>query len=71
MLTPPLVTFPDRTKNRLSGVSLRMQLLVSFEIVVMTPGPSEANPLKQQIYQDAKLKPQVRAKERLEYSLVK
>lgn len=37
MLTPPLVTFPDRTKNRLSGVSRRVQLLVSFEMVLMTP----------------------------------
>lgn len=38
MLTPPLATLPDRTKNRWSGVSRRTQVFVSFEMVVMTPG---------------------------------
>lgn len=37
MLTPPFATLLDMTKNRLSGVSRRTQVLVSFEMVVMTP----------------------------------
>lgn len=41
MLTPPLATLPDRTKNRLSGVSRRTHIFVSFEMVVMTPGEDE------------------------------
>lgn len=41
MLTPPLATLPDRTKNRLSGVSRRTHIFVSFEMVVTTPGEDE------------------------------
>lgn len=41
MLTPPLATFPDRTKNRLSGVTRSTHVFVSFDMVVMTPGEEE------------------------------
>lgn len=41
MLTPPLATLPDRTKNRLSGVSRRTHIFVSFEMVVTTPGEKD------------------------------
>lgn len=41
MLTPPLATLPESTKYRLSGVSRRTHIFVSFEMVVMTPGEDE------------------------------
>lgn len=41
MLTPPLATLLHMTKNRLSGVNLKMHVLVSLEMVVMTPGGQE------------------------------
>lgn len=41
MLTPPLATLPDRTKNRLAGVRRRTHVFVSLEMVVMTPGEDE------------------------------
>lgn len=45
MPTPPLVTFPDRMKNRLSGVSCRTQVLVSLAMVVTTPEHTEESQL--------------------------
>lgn len=40
MPTPPLATFPDRTKKSLSGLSRSTHVLVSLEMVVTTPGGS-------------------------------